>query len=305
MNRSNRMARRSPGSRERRKKFYIFCEGVNTEPEYIEAYNVSYCRASIEVIFGEGGADPSALVRRSIAKEQEISTEEYRDEFGDQDQVWAVFDRDDHEHYHSAIELASKNNVRIAASDPCFELWLVLHFVDYSSSQHRSKLKKQCEEVCPGYTADRKKVPDHSQVLPLVFDAERRSEILREQCRKAGTETPTTNVDELTRCMRSARLETVFLYNVCQIDDKFMAEKTPHATSVLVDVEEMNSSQLIMQLEKFGNERAKSLGFEGSFSRVRDLTRAKVALIFPSKEGDGSMGDVLDILDCPRVILLG
>ena len=51
----------------------------------------------------------------------------------DADQIWCVFDIDnflkqDKKSFTKALEKAKKNNINIAWSNPCFELWPMLHF---------------------------------------------------------------------------------------------------------------------------------------------------------------------------------
>jgi len=49
------------------------------------------------------------------------------------DEFWCVFDVEwplNHPSLKEAIERARKNDIRLAVSNPCFELWLILHFQD-------------------------------------------------------------------------------------------------------------------------------------------------------------------------------
>ena len=43
------------------------------------------------------------------------------------DEVWCIFDRDDHHRFDEATRVAKKAGIRTAISNPCFELWLILH----------------------------------------------------------------------------------------------------------------------------------------------------------------------------------
>lgn len=47
------------------------------------------------------------------------------DEFDD---VWCVFDVDEFQDVTPAVALAERNAIGVAVSNPCFELWLLLHF---------------------------------------------------------------------------------------------------------------------------------------------------------------------------------
>ena len=47
--------------------------------------------------------------------------------------IWCVFDRDEHPQIEEAKALAAENGVLIAFSNPCFELWLLLHYQSQTS----------------------------------------------------------------------------------------------------------------------------------------------------------------------------
>ena len=52
------------------------------------------------------------------------------------DEVWCLFDIEwpqNHPNLKEAIALAKKSNVKVAVSNPCFELWLLLHFQDQAA----------------------------------------------------------------------------------------------------------------------------------------------------------------------------
>jgi|ERR1022692_2479531 hypothetical protein len=55
------------------------------------------------------------------------------DEEAEIDEFWCVFDVEwprNHPGLHEAIEQAQQNRIQLAVSNPCFELWLILHFQD-------------------------------------------------------------------------------------------------------------------------------------------------------------------------------
>ncbi|MEY3445777.1 MAG: hypothetical protein RIR45_532 [Pseudomonadota bacterium] len=68
------------------------------------------------------------------------------------EQVYAVFDRDDHATYYAALSKAAALNKKLkselgatvrfeaVASVPCFELWLLLHFEEVLAPLHRSQV---------------------------------------------------------------------------------------------------------------------------------------------------------------------
>jgi RloB-like protein len=79
------------------------------------------------------------------------------------DQVYAVFDRDDHDSYFNALSFAQSldgklhNDDRHAisfkaiASIPSFELWLLLHYEDIHAPIHRDEVIARLKQHIPSY----------------------------------------------------------------------------------------------------------------------------------------------------------
>jgi RloB-like protein len=107
--------------------FLIVTEGQNTEPSYFN-FLKTLGNHSVEII--GMGFDPLALVNHALALSQ---SNRY-------DQVWCVFDRDEHEHFTNSIRKAKKNGMHVAYSNQAFEYWLLLHFEDHQGgAMHRSE----------------------------------------------------------------------------------------------------------------------------------------------------------------------
>jgi hypothetical protein len=79
------------------------------------------------------------------------------------DEVYCVFDRDDHLNFDNAIKSANAKNNKISndqgqkikfyaiPSVPCFELWLMLHFEAKSATCDRFDLFEEIRKYIPGY----------------------------------------------------------------------------------------------------------------------------------------------------------
>ena len=113
------------------------CEGKKTEPTYFESLRdrLRLSTANVEV---EGdGSDPSRLVKK--AKSLRDREKQRGDRY---DAVYCVFDEDEHAHFVQASKEAQSANLKLARSWPCFEFWLLLHFLysrkPYMRSGHRS-----------------------------------------------------------------------------------------------------------------------------------------------------------------------
>ena len=107
----------------------MFCEGVASEPDYINALKrLPHVRSntSIEIEIDPRQGVPLTLVERAIER-------------GDDDEIderWCIFDVEwpmNHPNLKRAIKLAIDHGVRVAVSNPCFELWLILHFDDQTA----------------------------------------------------------------------------------------------------------------------------------------------------------------------------
>jgi len=104
----------------------IVCEGGKTEPNYFSELKKAFRLSNTNVrIFGRG-ADPLSVVNFAI------KTFRQEPEF---DRVYCVFDRDRHTTYDSALDkvrrtrLGKGTKIFAISSVPCFEFWLLLHFI--------------------------------------------------------------------------------------------------------------------------------------------------------------------------------
>ena len=145
-------------------RILIISEGSKTEPNYFSEIRQSYRlhTANVEVRRSELGTAPIQVVQ--YAKDLF--------EFGDRhkniqarafEQVYVVFDRDDHGSYFDALKLTEsldgklKNDnkqlisFKAIASVPSFELWLLLHYEDIQAPIDRDKVTRRLKNHIPGY----------------------------------------------------------------------------------------------------------------------------------------------------------
>ncbi|TYB51247.1 RloB domain-containing protein [Nonomuraea sp. PA05] len=121
--------RRRTANRPERKTIVVFCEGEASEPDYINALKrLPEIRAntSINVEIDPGQGVPLTLVKRAVERNRDDEV----------DQCWCVFDVEwpkNHPNLKQAIRLAQEHGIRLAISNPCFELWLILHFEDQTA----------------------------------------------------------------------------------------------------------------------------------------------------------------------------
>ncbi len=141
--------------REPKSILVIVSEGEKTEKNYFSNYRKRGCGLKIETP-NTSKTDPIGLVafaRRQIKKH---GLEPDRD-----DEVWCVFDVDQNEdNIMEAVEMARESNIKIALSNPCFEIWFLLHF-------ELRQTRLSCDDtidVLKGY------VPDYSKDEDIFYE---------------------------------------------------------------------------------------------------------------------------------------
>ncbi|MBE1710610.1 RloB domain-containing protein [Mesorhizobium japonicum] len=126
------------------------------------------------------------------------------DSYEERDETWAVFDRDEHPRFQEAVDLCLQVGIGVARSNPCFEVWLILHFEKFERPDDRHRVQKRLEVLCPDYSADKGKKPDFSKFMDAIGKAEHKAEAQLEARKAEGAPfgAPSTTVFELTRKIR-------------------------------------------------------------------------------------------------------
>ncbi|MBP8148282.1 MAG: RloB domain-containing protein [Limnohabitans sp.] len=145
-------------------RILIVTEGSKTEPLYLEEIRAAHQlhSANVEVQPGQLGTAPIQVVRyaQQLLEQGDLYKGIRPKSF---DQVYAVFDRDDHDSYFNALSLAQsldgklRNDDRQAvrfqaiASIPSFELWLLLHYEDIQAPIDRYEVMARLKQHIPAY----------------------------------------------------------------------------------------------------------------------------------------------------------
>src|SRR6185295_17099142 len=118
-----------------RRRILVLCEGKETEPRYLEALYAKLRPSRVQIVIEGYGEDPKALVERAVARKREVEREARRrgDSEISPDEIWCVFDVDEHGRLADARQQARDNGIELAVSNPCFELWALLHFQDQTA----------------------------------------------------------------------------------------------------------------------------------------------------------------------------
>lgn len=145
-------ARRKP-FRSPKRRLLVVCEGENTEPQYIRGLERFLRDATLSIEIPLERGDPKTLVEVAKGFNGDAIKDARRS--GDDnlrfDEVWCVFDRDDHERFGAACQMARDNLFNLAVSNPSFELWLLLHFQCNPGAQHRDTIREMLARHLPGY----------------------------------------------------------------------------------------------------------------------------------------------------------
>lgn len=196
--------RRRPPRRRAKLRILVVCEGIETEPGYLRAFqhDMRNSRVHVETI-GAGGV-PLTVVTRAIELRGDAMkrAQGERDDNLLFDEVWAVFDVDDHPGIEEAKERASTNGIECAISNPCFELWALLHFQDQRAHVERGKVASMLRKYMHGY----EKHLDYEIMRDKYADAIKRAVTLDRDAQQLSEpgRNPTTGVYRLTENIRKS-----------------------------------------------------------------------------------------------------
>ena len=202
--------RRRPASRDPQRRFTIFCEGGKTEQVYFRALFDYVGDANLVLNYVSAVGVPMTIAERAANYVDEAARAFRRrgkgDSFEENDETWAVFDRDKHPHFDEAVGLCHAKHVKVGRSNPCFEVWLILHKIDFHRPDDSAAVQEELREHCPEYNHSRGKQPDCAALIPLIEAAELRAERQLEAREGEGAAygPPSTTVFQLTRSIRKA-----------------------------------------------------------------------------------------------------
>lgn len=209
--RANDTLQRQKHERARNKRYLIVCEGTKTEPYYFrELLDDLHIRPQVVRIAPNDGASPDRVVDHALSLYEEDATA------GDAyDMVYCVFDRDKHTTFDAAVQRTKDLNAArkpffAITSNPCFEVWLLLHWGYTDQPFHAAGKKSVGDRVVgalkskPGfekYGKGQKGV--YVQLMDKLPDALSNAERLRKHCKATGSVNPATDVDTLVKAIQA------------------------------------------------------------------------------------------------------
>ncbi len=200
-NRRRRQGRR-PSFRDPKPTILVVSEGEVTEPEYLHGLRRACRNPRVTIEVAKEHGVPMTLVRaaKRYKEEAEVKAAREKDDNLAYDSVWCVFDFDDHPAIGEAKEMARDNGIDLAISNPCIELWLLLHFSDNPGHQGRKEIRRRLKKHVPKYD----KHVDYATYAPGYLQAVTRAAKMDQDAGKAREphRNPTTGVYGLTELIR-------------------------------------------------------------------------------------------------------
>jgi hypothetical protein len=200
--------KRKQGTRPPYDRVLIVCEGEKTEPNYFDEIRVQLRipTAHVQIMPSALGTQPRQVVDYAVEKFGESR------EF---DIVYAVFDRDDHDTYHDGLAQAGRLNETLkndekkkvpffaVPSIPCFELWVLIHFIEIHAFADRHTIIGRLKTYIADYEKGRRGV--FALTASNLNVAMERAVRLREQFSRHNDEDLYTSIDEVVTKLLSLR----------------------------------------------------------------------------------------------------
>ena len=140
-----RKKRRQEYLEQKKYRYYIFCEGEQTEPQYFAGFKRLIEDNPIyrEMVLIQIEPCAAETMRVIGAAEKYVSENEIT-----KGQIWCVYDKDSFpaKDFNGVVERSDKLNqenqelqYHCAWSNECIEFWFILHFAYYTANNHRNE----------------------------------------------------------------------------------------------------------------------------------------------------------------------
>ncbi len=127
-------------------RFLIVVEGEVTEPQYLEAIKKSRKIRSVDLVIVP---PPPTSPRQIVEKARDRKRQAKKDD--SYDAVWCIFDveakvsQNARPGLAAALQMANANKISVALSNPCFELWILLHTEDCRAAIYSGNVQNRCK----------------------------------------------------------------------------------------------------------------------------------------------------------------
>ena len=172
----------------------ILTEGEKTEPFYLKELckDLGFDRENSNIEFDNCGSAPITIVNNAIIKKDRY------------DDIYCVFDKDQHESYEDAIKKAKKyNNIHIINSVICFEVWFLLHYqIKNLTHQNADSLIKELIKI-PEFKNYQKADKNTYAITKNELDnALTNASLINKQAEQNKTDNPITKIPILIEKLR-------------------------------------------------------------------------------------------------------
>jgi len=185
----------------------IVCEGEKTEPNYFTELKKAFRLSNANVRICGRGSDPLSVVNFAI------ETFQREPEF---DRVYCVFDHDRHTTYHIALDkvkrtrLGKGSKIFAIPSVPCFEFWLLLHFI-YTTRPFDvppgdsicSRVIEELKKYLPAYQKGDQDI--FNNIQDRLDNAITNASRVQQFHQTSGTDNPSTLVHSLVEYLRDLK----------------------------------------------------------------------------------------------------
>ncbi len=187
----------------------IVCEGEKTEPNYFSELKKAFRLSNANVRICGRGADSLSVVNFAI------ETFRREPEF---DRLYCVFDRDRHTTYDAALDrvrrtrLGKGSKVFAISSVPCFEFWLLLHFI-YTTRPFDappgdsicSRVIEELKKYIPTYQKGDQDI--FNKIQDSLDNAIANASRVQQFHQTSGTDNPSTLVHSMVEYLRDLKKE--------------------------------------------------------------------------------------------------
>ncbi|AWL39880.1 RloB family protein [Streptomyces sp. SM18] len=149
--------RRPKGVRQEQRRFLIYCEGECTENQYFRGLRSDLRALPVQICMGGEHGEPKSVVRAAIEHKKRAARSP-QDRWTEYDEVWCVLDVEaptPHAGLSDALRLAERHGIEVALTNPCFELWIMLHFTEVSGYQTSTPPRRRWRGLGPVATRPR------------------------------------------------------------------------------------------------------------------------------------------------------
>ena len=201
---------RNKASMAKLKKLLVACEGSKSEPYYLKSffrYLVKEHKINSKsfVIAKHKHTDPTGVLGDLLDfNEEQLSYKDF-------EHRWIIIDRDEErtnggghqlKNYNEAIHKANNLGVKVAFSNPSYEIWYLLHYQYRNTGLSRDDVVAELEKII-----DYKKNDPNmfDKLLPNLDTAIKNASKLIDNCNKpVGLCNPSTNMHELIKCLKTS-----------------------------------------------------------------------------------------------------